>query len=544
MVPTRRSPASSRRPRASITTVREGQAPPSRAPTGPRLTLLLGALCLACNGSDPEASGGETLSLSASAGVSGGPTATGASAATEGSSAGSTTQATSAESSTEATSSTDGETSTGTSGGSASTSEGGSSSTGDAPPHTYACEPVGTSYSDGFFSLREFKGRLHAGLFGYGHENTSMLYRYAPWELAAPGLLGVSESVCALIEWQGWLYANTESSADIARSADGSHWETVYDGPEHTIGCGLEVFGEHLYAVHYDNADQEEGQILRTANGVDWEVVWSSGPEPWYVRELVAHDGVLHAFAVDESSKQGWRLSSTNGAEWSAHTTPSRFFRGRSWGDALWIGSSDRTSSGIAGIWRYSGGEEGDAELVQEIGKHYVTALAPWDGKLWAATSDGWKEDQGTSTLLGSATGASWETICEFPEVAAWALATSGEHLYVGTWEYQVGGKVYEVRIVEGDTGDSGDSGDSGEEIDCAQIPAANPAWELCEAGRDQCEGVYSDGAGCASFCAAAGLVCVGRFGGEPGCAKEQAMPIPCDADNGHASDWCVCGPG
>jgi len=57
-----------------------------------------------------------------------------------------------------------------------------------------------------------------------------MLYRYAPWELTSPGLTGISESICALIEFNGELYANTESSGDIFRSTDGAQWQRVYDG--------------------------------------------------------------------------------------------------------------------------------------------------------------------------------------------------------------------------------------------------------------------------------------------------------------------------
>jgi hypothetical protein len=54
---------------------------------------------------------------------------------------------------------------------------------------------------------------------------------------------------------------------------------------------------------------------------------------------------------------------------------------------------------------------------------------------------------------------------------------------------------------------------------------------------------VYTNGAGCIAYCAAAGLVCVARFGGEPNCQKE-ATVIPCNENNTHMSDWCECGRG
>ncbi len=415
------------------------------------------------------------------------------------------------------------------------------SATGDDDlEHDYACTAVGSGYSDGFFALRGFGGKLYAGQFGYGHEGQSMLYRHAPWELVQPGLTGISESVCALLEFDGQLYANTESSGDIFRSADGLNWSRVHDGGNHTIGCGLEEFGGRLYAVNYDNGDGEHGTVLRSSNGSDWETVYDSGGTPLYIREIVAHDGVIHALAVDESSQQGYRLSSSDGSSWTQAETPSRFFRGYSWNGYLWIASTDRTSNGVPGIWRFDGS---NTVQVHHEAKHYVTELTEFDGALFAGTSDGWKDDEGTSSLLMSRDGDSWETVCDFPELAAWSIATSGDHLYVGTWQYGDGGQVYEVEIVEVPADDDDDDDDdTGTGVDCSLISAANPAWEVCETGPGSCAGVFTDGAGCAAYCAPAGLSCTARFGGEPGCIKEPENVWDCHADNGHQSDWCECG--
>lgn len=79
-------------------------------------------------------------------------------------------------------------------------------------------------------------------------------------------------------------------------------------------------------------------------------------------------------------------------------------------------------------------------------------------------------------------------------------------------------------------------------QVDCGAIEA-EPALELCVATEVGCAGVYTDGRGCQAYCAVAGLVCVARSGGEPGCVEEPDRPIPCDAANDHQSDWCVCGP-
>jgi hypothetical protein len=81
-----------------------------------------------------------------------------------------------------------------------------------------------------------------------------------------------------------------------------------------------------------------------------------------------------------------------------------------------------------------------------------------------------------------------------------------------------------------------------GPRADCTLIEATNPAWEVCAASETECAGVFADGAGCTAYCAAASLVCTGRYGGEPGCMIELDYPMDCDASNGHASDWCICG--
>ena len=408
----------------------------------------------------------------------------------------------------------------------------------DTGPRSYRCDAVGTASPDGFFSVRAFNGVMYAGEFGYGLESRSVLYRYPDWERVSPGITGVSESVCAMRVFEGQLYANTESSGDIYRSADGESWSRVYDGGDHTIGCALEVFDGRLYAVNYDNRDRESGRVLRSGDGGSWETVWDSGAQAMYLRELVAHDGALYAYAVDEDSSQGWQLRSTDGASWSLSETPSRFFRALSWGGELYIGSADRSSSGPAGIWRSDGSAH---EQVYSASKHYVTELADWDGALWAGTSDGWKDDEGTSALLRSADGASWETICEFSELAIWGVAALDDALFAATWQYGDGGTVY--RITVDDAADPGtDPGTEPGGVDCGAIPAADPDWELCVATETTCEGVYADGAGCDAYCAAAGLRCTSRYGGEPGCQKEADYPIACGEVNDHQSDWCECG--
>jgi len=126
-----------------------------------------------------------------------------------------------------------------------------------------------------------------------------------------------------------------------------------------------------------------------------------------------------------------------------------------------------------------------------------------------------------------------WKKLCQFSETAAWDMAVFDGGLYVGTWDYGKGGKVYLVSKKPVDPQDV---------VDCSKISSANPAWEVCETGDHFCAGVFTDGAGCQAYCAAAGLVCIARYGGEPGCQKEPENVLDCFENNGHNSDWCECG--
>ncbi len=82
----------------------------------------------------------------------------------------------------------------------------------------------------------------------------------------------------------------------------------------------------------------------------------------------------------------------------------------------------------------------------------------------------------------------------------------------------------------------------------CSGTPPKNPcvgisnnkSYELCNWTATTCAGVYTNGAGCKKYCAAAGMICTARFGGDPGCKKETTK-FACNANNGHKSNWCEC---
>jgi len=119
----------------------------------------------------------------------------------------------------------------------------------------------------------------------------------------------------------------------------------------------------------------------------------------------------------------------------------------------------------------------------------------------------------------------------------------------LGSYYCKVGGT---CRVVLDGTDDSqSDSADMAtfKLVKCTGTPPANPCsgisanknYELCAWTATTCAGNYLNGAGCKTYCAAAGMVCTARFGGDKGCKKEPQNPIACNASNGHLSDWCEC---
>lgn len=89
-------------------------------------------------------------------------------------------------------------------------------------------------------------------------------------------------------------------------------------------------------------------------------------------------------------------------------------------------------------------------------------------------------------------------------------------------------------------SGDTGGGGDAGVSARCDGI-RQNTNYELCGETSTTCAGVFTDGSGCEAFCAAAGMDCVAKYGGEPGCQKEADYVLTCGEATGHDSDWCEC---
>ena len=397
---------------------------------------------------------------------------------------------------------------------------------GPLPTDGFRCESVSGDVPDGVFSLMSFGGHLYAGAFGYGREAESMLYAYPDWRRVEPGLRGIGESVCALLPFGDYLYANTENDGDIFRSRDGANWERVYDGPDGVIGCSLAEFRGQLYAVHYNYDTSSRGQVLRMV-GDTFEVVFDSGVSALYLRELAVVGDELFAFGVQEG--RGQMLRTSDGRSFAQAATAHRFFRADTIGGRLFVGSAAFFADGDTAIFTFDGAR---FDRVQDVPSTHVTGFAEQGGYIFASTSSGWKDETGPTRLLVSGDGGeSFVTACTLPETALWDVEVHDGVVYTASWDYRNRGRLY--RVARSDEPPAADP--------CGPI-AATSGYELCERGPDRCAGVFVNGDGCVAFCAAAGLRCTGHFGGEPGCMKEADSAFTCGTETGHMSDWCECG--
>ncbi|OFZ48734.1 MAG: hypothetical protein A2381_05285 [Bdellovibrionales bacterium RIFOXYB1_FULL_37_110] len=303
---------------------------------------------------------------------------------------------------------------------------------------------IGSSFEDGFFALEEFNGKLYAGAFGYAKKNK--VFVYPPHQAASPGFT-TGESICAMMEFNGYLYANTENNGEIWRSNDGKNWQKVYTGGQH-VGCALAVHGEYIYATsaHYENPS---GYIYRTKNGTSWEKVYDSDGEVEYIREIVSFNGKLYAFYVTEQGNT-YMLSSASGnkSSWQLTKTPARMFRTRVIGNSLYIGTStDYSPNTGCGIWKFDGS---NFRLLQSIsGCSHVSNILKYKNAVVAITTKKWKGTGGGATVMVSCgEDDDWEKIYTFKETESWGLKEYNNSLFVGTKQNGGGGKIYKFDSV------------------------------------------------------------------------------------------------
>jgi len=322
---------------------------------------------------------------------------------------------------------------------------------------------IGCVLAEGVFTVGTFQNTLYAGTYDY-NGNRNFIYVYNPdtkiWKQGP--YLELGESVCAMIEFKGSLYVNTENRGQVYRLENG-RWIQVLQGKK-TIGCGFTIKDGYLYATNSNFTHiLPGGYIYRTFDGTHWGgtdgAVYKAEGVSSNIRNIVAYKGKLYAFSNDQYTKASWFLVSNDGSEGSwehvytnmidpSVTENFRPYRAIVSNDGyLWITSAKMFSdTGESAIYRFDG--KNLKKVYADPNKTHISDILEFNGVLFATTIRDTDGSVGGGTLIMSDNGGqNWETVHTFAEAEARSLAVLNGKFYVRTKQKKGKGCVYEFDI-------------------------------------------------------------------------------------------------
>ncbi len=232
--------------------------------------------------------------------------------------------------------------------------------------------------------------------------------------------IAANQYISALEVFDGELYASTGNwnGAHIYRSADGAAWtpasnlgyEPVF-GSDNVFVLDMQTFGDYLYAgTGWGNL---EGQIWRTADGLNWDKVSLMEFAGRAVSFLIVHEGYLYACASGAFDESG---NPIDGLE---------VWRSESGASGSWVRVAENGFNGNINNGGISGGTVlgGELYLYSDNSAEGVT--------LWKMLAGGGWQQVNTSGF-GNADNS-----------MASGLSVLGEYLYAGTWNGATGGQIW-----------------------------------------------------------------------------------------------------
>ncbi len=209
---------------------------------------------------------------------------------------------------------------------------------------------------------------------------------------------------------------NQYSGAQVFRTADGENWEAASQpgfgiDTEYTTSWDMIVYNERLYvAVNDFGVSGKPGIIMRSADGLNWEPVFTGTPE-------TLQGNLIDKFGV---------------------------FNGMIYATAVWTNGQ---------IWRSPNGNPGTWELVKsDLGINFWSSsdMMPFKGYIYFSGYDG-GVGPGGLRVWRSANGVDWETVgagvLDDPaNETDRSLAVYKDYLYLSTISYSDGGRIYRSR--------------------------------------------------------------------------------------------------
>lgn len=310
-----------------------------------------------------------------------------------------------------------------------------------------AFTPIGTTSDAGFFSLREYEGKLFAGTYGTPRSYT---WDGSVWKEVTGDLWTAGESLFDMTPFSvdGKLYGTTESSGKVFRF-EGTGWKQVFDtGDAYVNGYSIVEFKGYLFTGFRDFPNTGF-RIVRSPDGVNWSTVWMSSS--FSEGRFVVYNGHLYVLGVRYGVDRGeaYRTSDPLSNNWGApvFVEDGRNLGGRGivWNGKLYFGTEE---------WPYDADGRGavyswDGTMLTEVfnppfadDAQGFTALEVFNGKLYAISRTGWRTP-GNAKLYQINPGGKGELVTTFPEAEGWALEVYNGKLYAGTRQEGGNGKVY-----------------------------------------------------------------------------------------------------
>ncbi|MCX5789255.1 MAG: hypothetical protein NTX64_12220 [Elusimicrobia bacterium] len=191
------------------------------------------------------------------------------------------------------------------------------------------------------------------------------------WSATNGQIAAMGSSICALVPFDGKLYAGGGTTGKVYVTADANKWSATNGGA--AVGSGiraLTVFNGELYV------GDASGRIYVTADGAAWKAVSAGRVAGWPINALIPFNGRLYA-----GDAAGWVYSSADGHAWGTTNYGAKVEIGGI--SSLAVYNGKLYASGNSDWVKWSA----DGNNWNATGDWGGVALTAYNGKLYAANS-------------------------------------------------------------------------------------------------------------------------------------------------------------
>lgn len=312
----------------------------------------------------------------------------------------------------------------------------------DKENETVHFECIGTTDDIGFMSLFEYDDKLYAGTYNPGYTSIYTYDKSGLWGKIAS--LNAGESVFAFAEFEGNLYAATESRGQLYKSTNGKDFNVIFTS-ENNLGLGITVFKNDLYVTFTSFVYKGTGPLLyKSSDGNSFsEISWppTDGQNQVYESQILNNKMFTCVYNADYSKTNVY--SSSDGSNWNLM----KEYKGIINFLTVYKNKIYGVRNGKS-IHSFDG--KNDKILYTADIQNSFQALAFYNDAMYLLTTAGWKKTSGEKAALYRFNLESKELtkLGSFNELEGMALKVYDNCLFVGTKDHSKNsGSVYKVTI-------------------------------------------------------------------------------------------------